>query len=108
MARWRKTFLLEVAGKLQQLGLTRCPVCQGERIGALPHPIVALVGGLPPKASNVEDPEVTTDYLVRIECFLCGHILLFNAEQFRTGDDAILISGLTEQEEAELEQQDPL
>jgi hypothetical protein len=106
--RWRRSFLVEVAGKLQQLGLTKCPVCQSEAIGAHRHPVLGLIGGFPPRMSNAEDDEVGLDYLVRVECEVCGHVLLFDAERFRRGDSPILVAGISDDDEEISELDDPL
>jgi hypothetical protein len=66
------------------------------------------MGNFPPKVVDPDDPEVITDCLVRVECGICGYVMLFAAERFRTGDDETLVRGLTEQEEDELERRDPL
>ena len=57
------------------------------------------VGGLPLEADF--DRQVT--FAVEIECTTCGHIMLFNAERYRTGDEAIMVAGLTDEEEDRLE-----
>jgi hypothetical protein len=44
----------------------------------------------------------------KLECGICGYVMLFSAERFRTGDDETLVRGMTEQEEAELERRHPL
>ncbi|MGH3883224.1 MAG: hypothetical protein ACRDRY_20820 [Pseudonocardiaceae bacterium] len=106
--RWRKSFLVEVKEKLAQLGLTNCAVCESEHLTVHRFPFLALMGDFPPRVRNLDDPEVITDCLVRVECGICGHVMLFDAERFRTADDEILVRGLTEQEEDELERRDPL
>lgn len=106
--RWRKAFLVEVKEKLAQLGLTNCAVCESENLTVHRFPCLALMGDFPPEIGNLDDPEVTTEYLVRVECSVCGYVMLFNAERFRTGNDETLVRGLTEEEEDELERRDPL
>jgi len=106
--RWRRTFLLEVFERLKQLGLSTCPVCGSDKLWPHRFPSVVLVGGFPPKISNVPHLETNIEYLVHIGCQVCGYALMFNSEQFRTGDEDILISGLTEEQELELEQKKPL
>jgi hypothetical protein len=66
------------------------------------------MGDFPAETGNLDDPEVITEYLVRVECGICGYVMLFDAERFRTGNDETLVRGLTEQEEDELERRDPL
>jgi hypothetical protein len=33
-------------------------------------------------------------FAVRVECRICGHLLLFNAQRFRTGDEKIMEYGI--------------
>jgi hypothetical protein len=106
--RWRKTFLIEVKEKLAQLGLTNCAVCEAEHLTVHRFPFLALMGNLPPNISNLDDAEVAIEYLVRVECEICGYVMLFSAERFRTGDDETLVRGMTEEEEDELERRHPL
>lgn len=106
--RWRKTFLVEVKEKLAQLGLMNCVICESEHLTVHRFPLLALMGDFPPNVSDLGDPEVTVEYLIRIECGICGYVMLFSAERFRTGDDEILVRGMTEEEEDELERRRPL
>lgn len=106
--RWRKAFLVEIKEKLAQLGLMNCTVCGSEHLTVHRFPFLALMGNLPPNISSVDDTEVIVEYLVRVECGICGYVMLFSAERFRTGDDELLVLGMTEQEEDELERRHPL
>ncbi len=106
--RWRKTFLVEVKEKLAQLGLMNCAVCESEHLTVHRFPFLALMGNLPPNISNLDDAEVIVEYLVRVECGICGYVMLFSAERFRTGGDETLVRGMTEQEEDDLERRHPL
>ena len=108
MVRWRKTFVDEVSEKLVQLGVKTCPVCSSAQIGVHKYPAVLLFGSMPPAASRVHDPEGNIDFMVRVECGICGHALLFNSQRFRHGDTPILITGLSEDQEADLERDKPL
>ncbi|MGH3671732.1 MAG: hypothetical protein ACRDSH_14025 [Pseudonocardiaceae bacterium] len=99
---------MEVKEKLAQLGLTKCGVCESEHLTVHRFPFLALMGEFPSEIDNLDDPEVVIDCLVRVECAMCGYVMVFNAERFRTGNDEILVRGLTEQEEDELERRDPL
>lgn len=107
MARWRQQFIVEVAKHLQQLGLTCCPVCQSDNLEVLRYPLLSFVGGLPPTVGG-KDFESNIDFFVRVECHICGHILLFNSARFRKSNEEILVSGLTEAEENEVERENPL
>jgi hypothetical protein len=106
--RWRTSFLLEVQKQLAQLGLSKCPICESDQLTTNKYPLMAFMGGLPPRAGRPVDPEAAADYLVRCECRTCGHQLLFNSERFRTGNERILVSQGSEEEEAELDQDHPL
>jgi hypothetical protein len=106
--RWRKTFLIEMYDHLQRLGLSRCAVCGSDDL--LPHryPHVVFISGLPPTVTGVPDPEANVEYLVRIECQRCGYVLMFDAEKFRTGDEPITVTGVTDEQEADIERENPL
>ena len=41
-------------------------------------------------------------FAVRVECITCGHLMLFNAQRYRTGDEKIMALGLSEDEESQL------
>jgi hypothetical protein len=99
MSRWRRSFIVEVHEKLSQLGLHACPACGSAELRIARDPVLALIGGFPRAMSSADDPQVSTDFLLRVECVACGHLLLFNAERFRTGDAPILVMGLSEQDE---------
>jgi hypothetical protein len=100
VSRWTKEFLAEVAQSLQQLGVRTCPVCGSEdglAIGRRPVLIVdgefpVSVGGIPMKA----DPDRSLMYAVQVECTTCGHLMHFNAERHRRGDEKILVIGEVE------------
>lgn len=44
------------------------------------------------------EPGADLTFAVRVECGTCGHVMLFNAQRYRTGDEKILM--LTEDEES--------
>jgi DNA-directed RNA polymerase subunit RPC12/RpoP len=91
--RWRQTFMAEVFESLQQLGLTACPVCGSpESLEMSPFPVVLIDGDFPPEAEALTAEEARGDmtFAVRVECGTCGHLTLFNAQKFRTGDEKII------------------
>lgn len=91
--RWRRTFMTEVFESLQQLGLRACPVCGStESLNMSPLPVVLLDGGFPSGAEDLNSEEERGDltFSVRVECVTCGHLMLFNAQRFRTGDEKII------------------
>ena len=108
--RWRDTFMTEVSRMLQQLGLRTCPVCgSAESLETSRFPVILVDGRFP--AAEAEPPDEQHDddltFAVRIECLTCGHLMLFNAQRYRTGDEKILTGDLAE-DERWLADQDPL
>jgi hypothetical protein len=106
--RWRKTFLAEVVERLGNLGFKGCPVCDASTDSMVVHrlPVLLVCGEFPPTMGGrplaiplAEDPDRQMDFAIRIECRLCGHIMLFNAEQYRHGDERNIVVGLTDKEE---------
>ncbi|MBV8432255.1 MAG: hypothetical protein JO244_13900, partial [Solirubrobacterales bacterium] len=45
-----------------------------------------------------EDHDYDLTFAVRIECTACGHLMLFNASKYRTGDEPILMRERSENE----------
>jgi hypothetical protein len=91
--RWRQTFMAEVFESLQLLGLRVCPVCgSAESLSMSPFPVVLIDGDFPPEAEVLTPGQERGDltFAVRVECGTCGHLLLFNAQRFRTGDEKII------------------
>ena len=106
--RWRQTFMAEVSESLQQLGMRACPVCGStESLGMSPFPVLLVDGEIPPDADDLplgEDHDGDLTLAIRVECITCGHLMLFNAERYRTGDDKIIVPGLTMEERTRREQ----
>jgi hypothetical protein len=104
--RWRRTFVAEVFDTLQQLGLKACPVCGSpESLDISPFPVVLVDGRFPPGPGPLpygDRCEGDLTFAVRVECGTCGHVMLFNAQKYRTGDEKILMLGPTEDEESSL------
>jgi hypothetical protein len=92
---WCQSFIAEVSGALQQLGLRACPVCGSvSALGIDRFPVVLLTGGPPPAGDDPvlgEDCDYDLTFAVRIECTGCGHLMLFNADKYRTKDELILV-----------------
>ena len=92
--RWRQTFIAEVSQALQQLGLRACPVCgSAEGLGIGRFPAFWLDGGPALGCDDLplgEDHDYPLTFAIRIECTTCGHLMLFNAEKYRTGEEPIL------------------
>jgi hypothetical protein len=93
--RWRQSFIAEVSQALQQLGLRACPICgSADALGIGRFPVFLLDGGPVPDRDDVplgEDHDYDLTFAVRIECAACGHLMLFNADKYRTGDEQILV-----------------
>jgi hypothetical protein len=106
--RWRQTFMAEVSESLQQLGMRACPVCGStESLGMSPFPVLLVDGEFPPDADDLslgEDRDGDLTFAIRVECITCGHLMLFNAERYRTGDDKIIVPGLTMEERSQRDQ----
>ena len=98
--RWHQNFMAEVSQSLHQLGLSACPVCRSpDSLGVGHFPLLLVDGGPPPNAEDVslgKDRDHDITFAVRIECAVCGHLMLFNAERYRTGDEAIMVRDLPE------------
>jgi hypothetical protein len=70
-----------------------CPVCgSAESLNMSPVPVVMFDGGFPSGAKALNSGEERGDltFSVRVECGTCGHLMLFNAQRFRTGDEKII------------------
>jgi hypothetical protein len=106
--RWRTTFVHEVQRQLKHLGLNRCFICGSDHLTTHSYPLLALMGGMPHIPGTTIDPEISQDYLLRFDCRTCGYQMFFNSERFRTGDEPILISQGSEEEEARLDREQPL
>jgi hypothetical protein len=93
--RWRQSFIAEVSQALQQLGLRACPICgSADALGIGRFPAFWLEGGPPLDGDDLplaEDHDYHLTFAVRIECAACGHLMLFNAQKYRTGDEPILV-----------------
>ena len=89
--------MAEVSETLQRLGLRACPVCGSvESLDMSEFPVFLADGRFP------AEPGADLTFAVQIECGTCGHVMLFNALRYRTGDEKILMLELTEDEESSL------
>jgi len=87
LPRWRDESLNAMTERIIQLGLNKCPVCGGDdSMAAWQQPAVIPVGSL----SSEVDPDANVRFAVLIFCRLCGHMLLFDSEQFSGGDEYVL------------------
>jgi hypothetical protein len=86
--------MAEVSGTLQLLGLKACPVCgSSEPLHMSCFPVLLVDGRFPVTDALPlgELPDGDLTFAVRLECLTCGHLMLFNAERYRTGDEKILV-----------------
>lgn len=93
--------MAEVSQTLQHLGMRACPVCgSAESLIMSDYPVLLVDAGYPADADGLipgEDPGGDLTFAVRIECTTCGHLMLFNAQRHRAGDEKILVHELTEE-----------
>ena len=97
--------MAEISGALQQLGLRACPVCGStEPLSVGRFPVLLVDAGFPPDEDGTHLGERDGDmtFAVRVECDTCGHLMLFNAERYRTGDEKVMVRRLTDEEESQL------
>jgi hypothetical protein len=90
--------MAEVFESLLRLGLGACPVCGStESLSMSPYPAILVDGEFPldPDALPEQDGGDLT-FAVRVECTTCGHLMLFNAQRYRTGDAKIIEYEITE------------
>ena len=92
--RWRQAFLFEVVAALRQLGMQACPVCRStDTLSVSPYPTHITDAGPPPGTNSLvpwEEFPVDLTFAVRVECTTCGHLMLFNSQQYRRDDEKIL------------------
>ena len=103
--RWHEAFMTEVARALHQLGMTECLVCGSARSLAMsPFPVLLADAGFPSAEDSLSGADCGGDliFAVRVECATCGHLLLFNAQKYRTGDEKILVRELAGEQERRL------
>ena len=102
--RWRQAFMAEVFETLEQLGLRACPVCGSAESLAMSHfPVLLVDGQFPPEGDALplgDYREGDLTFAVRIECATCGHLMLFNAQRYRSGDEKILVPEAAEDNES--------
>src|SRR5215471_8464953 len=96
--RWRQEFMAEVFESLLRLGLRACPVCDSaESLSMSPYPAILVDGEFPLDPDTLpEDEGGDLTFAVRIECTTCGHLMLFNAQRYRSGDAKIIEFEITE------------
>jgi hypothetical protein len=92
---WCQSFIAEVSQALQQLGMRTCPICgSADALGIGRFPTFLVEGAPPPNRGDLpvgEDHDTDVTLAVRIECTVCGYLMLFNAEKYRSEDERILV-----------------
>ena len=96
--------MFEVHAGLRQLGMRACPVCRSTdtlRVSPFPTFIAEAtpstgINGL----SSWEEPDVDLTFAVRVECTICGYLMLFNSQQYRTATEMILTLKADEEHES--------
>jgi ribosomal protein S27AE len=97
--RFGKRTIKEVIDRLDQLGLDKCPVCDGGLV-ADHRPVIVTIGGLLHEEGDPRrDPEAELLFLIRLSCQLCGYTMLFDAEHHRRGDEPTMFLGPEELED---------
>ncbi len=86
MSYWRRETLEDITQKLSQLGLVDCRVCSGGSLATWTQPALIHVGGLNTKTS----PDSNVGFGVIVLCQVCGHVLLFDSEQFSGPSEYVL------------------
>ena len=70
-----------------------------ESLSMSPFPAILVDGEFPLDPDELPEQEGgDLTFAVRIECTTCGHLMLFNAQRYRTGDARIIEDGITEEE----------
>jgi ribosomal protein S27AE len=85
--KWEESILAEVQAHLVRLGLEKCPTCGSGTLAGDKRPVVLPIGGVP---WGIKDADTNVLFMVRVECQMCGHSLLFNSERFHSGDTPTL------------------
>jgi hypothetical protein len=104
--RFRQKIVIELGEHIARLGLRSCPGCDSETLGISPYPVILNFGGFQHEKTDARyDPEANIYYAAKVECHVCGYMMLFNSEQFHHGDEPILFMG-TPEHEAEIDPPD--
>ena len=74
--------------------------------GISDYPVILNYGGFHHEQPDPRhDPEANIYYAAKVECSLCGYMMLFNSERFHHGDEPVLFMG-TREYEAEIDPPD--
>jgi hypothetical protein len=84
MPRFVQTRLAEIANRITELGLQRCPVCGSDTaLGAAQLPALIQLGG---DVSTERTPGSDVRHGIVVTCQICGHMMFFDPQMF-VGDD---------------------
>jgi hypothetical protein len=99
--RFRRKILREITERLNQFGLTECPVCKAENsLHAHRRPVILSIGGSPIERGKAgHDPEANVLFMLAVVCDLCGYFLLFDSEKHHGPDEPVLFQGSQELED---------
>ena len=79
-----------MTGRIAQLGLSACPICESETLLVRREPGIIRIGGLPGEKGEPKDPESNILFMVLIYCDLCGHTMMFDSERLVGSDEPSL------------------
>jgi hypothetical protein len=95
--RFRSKTQQEIMARLSQLGLSSCSVCQTGALFVSPYPVLVNFGGFPVDPSDPRhDPDANVWFALKVECDVCGHMMLFNSERYHGPDEKVLYRGPVE------------
>jgi hypothetical protein len=93
--KYRQKVLTELSEHLVRFGLRKCPVCDSETLAISRLPVIVAIGGFShhEPSDPRHDPDSNVNFAAKVECDVCGYMLLFNVERFHTGDEPIIYTG---------------
>jgi hypothetical protein len=101
--RFRQKIARELRDHISRLGLSTCPVCGSQALAISDYPVIVNYGGFHHEEGDPRrDPEANIYYAAKVECDVCGYMMLFNSERFHHGDEPTLFMG-TREREAEID-----
>jgi hypothetical protein len=98
--RFRRSALISMQERVTQLGMDACRICGSGQILVHTRPGLVTIGGMYHERGHPRwDPESNILFMVMTCCDLCGNTQFFNSERLAPGSDAVLVVGLSEEEE---------
>lgn len=90
--------------RITQLGMDSCRICNSGHLLVHKRPGIVTFGGpIHDKDDPRWDPEANILFMVMTVCDLCGNTQFFDSERLLPDSEAVLVRGLTPDEEAELD-----